>query len=237
MTRAVVYADKAFRRMWADGTSIAVMARHYGTNEAVIRDCARRADLPSRVVASGINAAKVKSLWLAGKRAEEIALACDCKESQVFALARDMGLPSRKAVFRPEEMDAELVSDLWFQPIDTDALVAGLGISRAVLARVREHFELPRRNGFTAMTAGDDMREVWRLQRQVARIEACDAPAVAAASDVATPVAGAPFWTPARDAAVRETGGRYAAIAEAAAELGKPIAAVQARWHVLAVSA
>lgn len=46
-----------------------------------------------------------------------------------------------------------------------------------------------------------------------------------------------PFWTPARDARVRGTGGRLPQIAVLAAEFGKPVATVQQRWHRLRAAA
>lgn len=46
-------------------------------------------------------------------------------------------------------------------------------------------------------------------------------------------VAGAPFWTPARDAQVIETQGRYRAMAELADRLGLSSTRINARWHLL----
>lgn len=46
-----------------------------------------------------------------------------------------------------------------------------------------------------------------------------------------------PFWTPARDARVRGTGGRLPQLAVLAAEFGRPVAAVQQRWHRLRAAA
>lgn len=42
-----------------------------------------------------------------------------------------------------------------------------------------------------------------------------------------------PFWTPVLDLAVMATAGKYPAVAALAARMGKPMAAIQQRWHQL----
>lgn len=42
-----------------------------------------------------------------------------------------------------------------------------------------------------------------------------------------------PFWTPVLDLAVMATAGKYPAVAALARQMGKPMAAIQQRWHQL----
>jgi hypothetical protein len=42
-----------------------------------------------------------------------------------------------------------------------------------------------------------------------------------------------PFWTPVLDLAVMATRGKYPALAALAGQMGKPMSAVQQRWHQL----
>lgn len=235
MTRARLIADDEFRRLWASDMSAPAIAAHYGegvTNWQV-HSAAKAAGLPPKGRGKKRDEVAIRRMWDAGVPVPEIARACDTSGGRVWELVRVRGWPKRAPRLKIAELDLDVVLPLWFSPLKRADLAKALGVSSQSVTEVKSQFKLPARLGFYASVDLDEKRRAWLAAKEDAQ-RAEEAKAAAPAVPV---VSGPPFWTRERDAQVFATGGRYSAIADVAAELGKPVRYVQARWHLLKVAA
>jgi len=171
----------------------------------------------------------MRAKWDLGFRPAEIAAQMGCTEAVVRGIASKQDWPKQGRAVRISDLDPVTVVPLWFSNRDTAALAQALGIKPVSVKVVKGHFKFPARYGFTAARDLDNRRAAWERER--ATENELDVPVSATVPRL---VSGHPFWTPDRDLAVVETGGRYVEIAKVADRLGKPIEAVQARWHLVA---
>tara|TARA_R110002020_G_scaffold474099_2_gene704520 strand:- start:20291 stop:20986 length:696 start_codon:yes stop_codon:yes gene_type:complete len=228
-------ADDEFRRLWASEMSAPKIAAHYGEGVTPwqVHSAAKAAGLPPKGRGKKRDEVSIRRMWDAGVPVPEIARACDTSGGRVWELVRVRGWPKRAPRMKIADLELDVVLPLWFSPLKRADLAKALGVSSESVTEVKRHFKLPSRNGFHSGVDLDEKRCAWLAAKEDAQ-RAEEARAAAPSVPV---VSGPPFWTRERDAQVFATCGRYAAIADAAAELGKPVRYVQARWHLLKVAA
>jgi hypothetical protein len=168
-----------------------------------------------------------RDLWCSDQSVTDIAREYGTHQTSVSAAAKARGYASRHSG-RFEISRADLVA-LWCGGLSLAALAKQVGYSEHVIRQRAKGFGLPCRHtahdrGYEAVLAGPS---------------AVAAP-LTAASDYSPACSNhvmlVPFWTPARDARVVETRGRYGALAKLAVSLGESSSRVIARWHVLRVA-
>lgn len=123
-----------------------------------------------------------------------------------------------------QRIDRAQFTARWLAGATYPELYAEFAINCPAVRRLKAAYGLPHRNPSATREAAAALQA--RAKEREAEAPAPDAPKVPA-------MPAHPFWTPARDAVVIRTAGRYAAVAEIAAVLGKSPAAVMQRWHAL----
>lgn len=160
-----------------------------------------------------------------------------------------------------KKIDDDRLRQLWDDPALRQAdMAAAFGVSRPAITNRARTLDLPPRDRVTddkrRQNGGPprfDVAEARRLHRKGMSIRAIaerfdvtpdwvrrrldNAPEDSAPAPPARPLPAAapahPFWTPARDALVWDTQGRYARLAAVAATLGQSTGFVTQRWHRL----
>lgn len=199
-----------------------------------------------------IDDARLRKLHAQGLDAQAIADAMGFTRQAVYNRAAVLHLPMPRAS-RAGSIDRRALRLAWTNGTTIVEIAAQLGCSRQAVSKVAVELGLPPRA--PRKTSRFDMKRAWQMRdegnknadiaaafgltveyvTERLRTEPRPAPATDGAGCPAMP--RHPFWTPARDALIWDAAGRYAALANLSAALGKPIAEVQRRWHQLRATA
>jgi len=174
-----------------------------------------------------------------GVRISDIAARHGVPYSSVGSIAGRLGVLKRR-VTTLDHLDPDQIAALWFSNRRVSDILFELSCAKPRLGRIQAHFGFPYRHGFDRKMPDDleRMRAEWAAKFALDRASEGKAGDVPTHAFPAAPVtSGSPFWTPARDAAVRDTGGRWQAVSALADKWDRPSAHVIARWHRLGAAA
>ena len=227
------------RRLWAAGVPLAEIGQRLGKRSVgAISNKARNIGLPSRSNGGGNfrpDPARDRTLarmWRAGAAQREIARATGVDLSNLWYHVARLGLPKRLGRGKgalPEDrvppVDRDLFRCLWRDRVPEAEIADRFGITVAVVRHIRDELRLSPRQRRTRVHRKPENEPAPRIlqappSRPVAREE----------------VRPHPFWTPERDALVIKAGGNWSELAALALAFGRPMAALQQRWHRLRVA-
>lgn len=227
------------RWLWAEGVTLSEIGdRIGGRSVRAISNKARNIGLPRRGNGGGncrpdpARDRKLARMWRAGAAQKEIAMATGIDVSNLWYHVARLGLPprlGRGSGAMPADavaaVDRDLFRCLWRDRVPEAEIAARFGITVAVVRHIRDELRLSPRQ---------------RRQRVHRKPENDPAPRVLQAPP-SRPVARDevrphPFWTPERDALVIKAGGNWSELAALALAFGRPMAALQQRWHRLRVA-
>mgnify|MGYP000870921385 CR=1 FL=1 len=227
------------RRLWAEGVTLSEIGdRIGGRSVRAISNKARNIGLPRRGNGGGNcrpDPARDRTLarmWRAGAAQKEIASVTGIDVSNLWYHVARLGLPPRLGrgsgampAGLVAAVDRDLFRCLWRDHVPEAAIAEHFGITVAVVRHIRDELSLSPRQ---------------RRQRVHRKPENDPAPRVLQAPP-SRPVARDevrphPFWTPERDALVIKAGGNWSELAALALAFGRPMAALQQRWHRLRVA-
>lgn len=227
------------RRLWAAGVPLAEIGQRLGKRSVgAISNKARNIGLPSRSNGGGNfrpDPARDRTLarmWRAGAAQREIARATGVDLSNLWYHVARLGLPKRLGRGKgalPEDrvppVDRDLFRCLWRDRVPEAEIADRFGITVAVVRHLRDELRLSPRKKLprTHRKPENDPPETRRLTPPPCPPAREEAPAH-------------PFWTAERDALVIKAAGNWSELAALALVMGKPMAALQQRWHRLRVA-
>jgi hypothetical protein len=227
------------RRLWAEDVPLREIGERIGgRSKGAISNKARRLGLTPRGNGGGYfrpdpaRDRKLARMWRAGAAQKEIARATGIDVSNLWYHVARLGLPQRLgrgSGAMPAEtvaaVDRALFRCLWRDRVPEAEIAARFGITVAVVRHIRDELRLSSRKKLSRVhrKPENDPPETRRLTPPPHPAAREEAPAH-------------PFWTAERDALVIEAGGNWSELAALAIAFGRPMAALQQRWHRLRVA-
>lgn len=224
------------RRLWAEEVPLQEIGRRLGgRSKGAISNKARHLGLTPRGHGGGnfrpdpARDRKLARMWRSGAAQKEIARATGIDVSNLWYHVARLGLPQRLGrgggAMPADEIasvDRDLFRRLWRDRVPEAEIAARFGITGAVVRHIRNELRLSPRKKLSRphhkpKNDPPETRRLAPLPRPRAREEA--------------PVH--PFWTAERDALVIKSAGNWSELAALALVMGKPMAALQQRWHRL----
>lgn len=231
------------RVLWEQGLPSSVIAAEFGVAPLSINRAARKLGLPKRerpLPHRKIDPDRLRVLWDQGVRSTVIAAEFGVGRPSVCQMARRMGLPVNRPG-RPTgpslpHVDHDRLREMWAQGVASVRIAAALGCSDHSVRRLARHLGLAPRRGRPRKAVQAVVEAVAVAQsKPLLQIKAAPPPAPkltarphAAPLPRVEPLRAAPDPV---EVAVKETGGRLAALAAVALAHGITAAKAMQVWH------
>ncbi|MCV2870647.1 hypothetical protein OEW28_18700 [Defluviimonas sp. WL0002] len=172
---------------------------------------------------------RMRALWAQKLTAAAVGAELGISGDRARDIARQKGLPPKRQIISVPRKEMCM---MWHAGVSRSEIAARFGVSPPYISQLASRWKLPARGAGGRPRADAVAPGPKDVPGDVPVARSVAAPPIAAKGSACEQPRN-PNWPPSLDAAVRATGGRHRAVSDLAAEIGRPIAAVQARWHLI----